>query len=1096
MMLFTLFVFAVATPSSGANDDALALHTGEPAVVVRVIEPFNETARFQTDDGSALGLPPLGIIELAPADGDGTRADYLVGYNHQFGLGYVQLVPPTREKPFDCSGATHLVLRYRVLAPPSVPHATFLRVALLDSSDSGEPETYMHFAFDVLGNDVDEPRELRIELCGDRSAFSPFWNMGSPGDGRLDLDRIAGFRLEIASDAMLGEKVTTGAIAFERLSCVCEQEHVKRVAAGECSSARGGDGCRRVPNVRLTKGARFRVEYAHQECCALCAADPECLYFMLDLSTKVFEGQPPLCYIGGDALPPDAVVANGENPLLDAHERYEVSVMDSSDKRGLLCTACRCDGATADCRGADLAFVPVADASFSPRRLDLSENPRLQLIDPGAFEGMTDLAMLTLPAAAAHVSPEALRGPALRSVAFAPGDSPARTWVAADSPTDFFQELCCGRADLGVDGVKACDWTPKSPGIDCEYLKNLQIHDVDPLYVVTTDSFFMAEAAESATKCGAVCELADNCHAFTYVDDTESCYLFPSGFRISFAEVEGVSLTSGLSPRARAELRNAVVLAEPSVVELSEGTGYRATIRLALGATPLHGAVWISPRVGATVGLEGVEFRPPRVALYDEESSVSIEVSLSSSEPPTRDVSAPLAFDVLACDAAFVYSDLNFVLSVVTPQENGGHSGRGARRRKQRVILAAEILAAVIGAVILLWLTRSVCRYARKKRQLEDDRALLVSEQVKSAIERVGEFQAHFTVVPGDAFCAMDRLKTHEQLRSEDVLLVYDSVADVSGAMDLGFVFCFLSHQWLGWGEADPHGKHMDAMRRAVQAVARDAGVPLASVRVWCDVVSIPQKNRSEQRLAIASLPTFASCSNYFVAVAPDATHADTRCACGEASYRSRTWCRAEMLSCWSRNGVANMYLAHGDGLQPLMTDDQSLASSLDVFGGELTCCRLGHADGGICDRESLMLPVLGLVSEIYRKRNEDRADAWEFLEPILDDLFPRTFEFVQEEGDGETRTHRVLFGDLVEAAMYAVDAEGRDGAKRRAPDFCPGTRGAADARRRTHHLTSISHATPPHLLPSKSSLRSNGSPKMFRTVSTDLDSIARQRES
>ena len=340
-----------------------------------------------------------------------------------------------------------------------------------------------------------------------------------------------------------------------------------------------------------------RLRYAHQECCALCAADPECLYFMLDLSTKVFEGQPPLCYIGGDALPPDAVVANGENPLLDAHERYEVSVMDSSDKRGLLCTVCRCDGATADCRGADLAFVPVADASFSPRRLDLSENLRLQLIDPGAFEGMTDLAMLTLPAAAAHVSPEALRGPALRSVAFAPGDSPARTWVAADSPTDFFQEFCCGRADLGVDGVKACDWTPKSPGIDCEYLKNLQIHDVDPLYVVTTDSFFMAEAAESATKCGAVCELADNCHAFTYVDDTESCYLFPSGFRISFAEVEGVSLTSGLSPRARAELRNAVVLAEPSVVELSEGTGHvrRADIPWT-GRGDAAAATWIFRR--------------------------------------------------------------------------------------------------------------------------------------------------------------------------------------------------------------------------------------------------------------------------------------------------------------------------------------------------------------------------------------------------------------------------------------------------------------------------------------------------------------------
>ena len=43
------------------------------------------------------------------------------------------------------------------------------------------------------------------------------------------------------------------------------------------------------------------------------------------------------------------------------------------------------------------------------------------------------------------------------------------------------------------------------------------------------------------------------------------------------------------------------------------------------------------------------------------------------------------------------------------------------------------------------------------------------------------------------------------------------------------------------------------------------AGVPLASLRVWVDFISIPQRNRSEQRLSIASLPTFASlfrCAN------------------------------------------------------------------------------------------------------------------------------------------------------------------------------------------------------------------------------------------
>ena len=89
-------------------------------------------------------------------------------------------------------------------------------------------------------------------------------------------------------------------------------------------------------------------------------------------------------------------------------------------------------------------------------------------------------------------------------------------------------------------------------------------------------------------------------------------------------------------------------------------------------------------------------------------------------------------------------------LSVVTPEEpHGGHSGRGARRarrQKQRVILAAEIIAAVIAAVILLWFARSVCRYTRKKRQLEDDRALLVTEQVKSAIERVGSLAARSSI--------------------------------------------------------------------------------------------------------------------------------------------------------------------------------------------------------------------------------------------------------------------------------------------------------------------------------------------------------------
>ena len=52
---------------------------------------------------------------------------------------------------------------------------------------------------------------------------------------------------------------------------------------------------------------------------------------------------------------------------------------------------------------------------------------------------------------------------------------------------------------------------------------------------------------------------------------------------------------------------------------------------------------------------------------------------------------------------------------------------------------------------------------------------------------------------------------------------------------------------------------HCTAMQQAVRAVAAAAGVPPASLRVWVDFISIPQRNRSEQRLSIASLPTFAS---------------------------------------------------------------------------------------------------------------------------------------------------------------------------------------------------------------------------------------------
>jgi len=261
--------------------------------------------------------------------------------------------------------------------------------------------------------------------------------------------------------------------------------------------------------------------------------------------------------------------------------------------------------------------------------------------------------------------------------------------------------------------------------------------------------------------------------------------------------------------------------------------------------------------------------------------------------------------------------------------------------------VALAVIAALLGLVALAWCVFRARRYAARKRRLEADRAALVQEQVARAQTRIAEFQGHFFVLPGDAFVAMARLVPHEQCR--DKLLVFDSVADVAAAMARGDVFCFISHQWLGWSEADPKGVHFAAMCRAVESVAAAARVAVNRVRVWVDVSSIPQQNRAAQKMAIASLPTFASTTQFFVVVCPDVVHADTGRMCNSKSYRSRAWCRAEIMSCWARNGTENMYVSTKYGLKPLAATDAVLLEALDVFHGELTCCRRGHPNDEPC---------------------------------------------------------------------------------------------------------------------------------------------------
>ena len=157
----------------------------------------------------------------------------------------------------------------------------------------------------------------------------------------------------------------------------------------------------------------------------------------------------------------------------------------------------------------------------------------------------------------------------------------------------------------------------------------------------------------------------------------------------------------------------------------------------------------------------------------------------------------------------------------------------------------------------------------------------------------------------------------------------------------------------------------------------KDTGKPLEKIRIWLDVMSIPQKNRSEQRLAIAALPMFASACNYFVVVAPTTRHADTHEICDSRTYRKRAWCRAEIMSCWARNGTMSMYVSTNQGLRSLATNDSVLLEALDVFDGDLTCCHHKHNRGDVCDKEALMLPMLGLYADLYKERKGMASEAY-----------------------------------------------------------------------------------------------------------------------
>eukprot|EP00586_Coscinodiscus_wailesii_P004455 CAMPEP_0172487068 /NCGR_PEP_ID=MMETSP1066-20121228/15930_1 /TAXON_ID=671091 /ORGANISM="Coscinodiscus wailesii, Strain CCMP2513" /LENGTH=1142 /DNA_ID=CAMNT_0013253441 /DNA_START=382 /DNA_END=3810 /DNA_ORIENTATION=+ len=368
--------------------------------------------------------------------------------------------------------------------------------------------------------------------------------------------------------------------------------------------------------------------------------------------------------------------------------------------------------------------------------------------------------------------------------------------------------------------------------------------------------------------------------------------------------------------------------------------------------------------------------------------------------------------------------------------------GNDCAEPSQTTALALTIVGSILGALVIGFLIVFTVRRVRAIRKLQRDheRKMLITldEAMRSTINL--DYPLH--LVRAKTFLNGGRLRRHELMRDEYKLFVLDTMSDVDRFIEEGKLVVFFSHQWTAFDAPDHTGEQFKSMIKALQAIATIKGYhDLEDVWVWVDYSCIPQSNSSTQALAIRSLAPYASSACAFIVVAPPCQHKDLPTTCDMATYQRRMWCRAEQVCYLMRNGPDNMYIATGDEEEPFKkVDEEWFREALLVFHGELTCCRLEHKGMQSCDRQSIVVPILGLYGELYRAteemlRREISGDTetgfinesvrmfMKEIEANQEEIFPRTFEFVTWRKKKKVIETTLLFGDLVERMRAHVDA-------------------------------------------------------------------------
>jgi len=198
-------------------------------------------------------------------------------------------------------------------------------------------------------------------------------------------------------------------------------------------------------------------------------------------------------------------------------------------------------------------------------------------------------------------------------------------------------------------------------------------------------------------------------------------------------------------------------------------------------------------------------------------------------------------------------------------------------------------------------------------------------------------------------------LCVHEDLRDRGLLHYHDRREELQRSPGK---MIFFSHQWTAFGAPDHTDEQYQCMVAAMKHILNSEGWSVRQTWIWVDYISIPQRCRGMQLLAIHSLATYASCADAFVIVAPAVVHDGTALPLSMASYNQRMWCRTENLCHSLCQGSGAMWLSTSTSHCAKLSDDTAfLRSNLYVFEGEATV---------EADKIDLVLPILGLYAELY----------------------------------------------------------------------------------------------------------------------------------